>query len=805
MKNIIYKISLLFVFIIFVTVSVMAQLSLPDYAMGIPKVFLDEEESWNWENIAEDRKWGESSNQFWRVYVDREGVKAYESPRSNSRVVKTLKFMNPDDLLYVADEQNGYLLLYTEKYQQKNLQISDNAKVVGWVSVDELLLWSTCPRTISQIYKKAVILKEPAEIQNKKDLDIVSPEFSKSPYEMISTKRRAVDLEFYFVFKEVNGAALLLEDNKITTSLVSTKKGWMKRGLYTSWNDRLCFEPNFGEEVEGVKAAIYPSKEDAKLFKSSGELLANVDPLWSDPLGFDRWSPKKVRFPVVDMEGGYIAQVGTIGSLGSSTSVETNSNPEAQKKQKEIDRIRGIISEIEAKLRKTNVVFVMDATSSMEKYYQPMANALKQAMQQNEMKGANMNFGAVVYRNYDDEREGRLVETKQLTTDYMSVAQWLVSRECRSIGKSHYEAMLYGLETALDQMKWSKDNSNFIILVGDAGNAIPDAKGKTLAGIANKMAEKGINLVVFQANHNNELAYHDFSVQAQKLMFDELSRLTGKRITGSNFVLSNQLYNYKCEDNAMLVSAGFRFAEIHKQESETNLRDLVEGKIVDFKRQAADNLYRLGVMIENLTGEGVVLPIDESRDIETVKIDDKAARAYLKSIGLTDDEIRILKERNLRLKIKGYATRTAGYNEVFTTSVFMAKTELQLLIQSLSSVNKEVSDNPRKDLQDALKKLVLSYMGETANADEISVDDIISTVSGLTKSIGRKVLPGVNIRDITNPSAVSEKQIEYFMSRIEKDVNRLKRLQEDKSCYFDSSNGLRYYYILIEDMPLMAD
>ena len=27
---------------------------------------------------------------------------------------------------------------------------------------------------------------------------------------------RAVDLEFYFVFKEVNGAALLLEDNKIT-------------------------------------------------------------------------------------------------------------------------------------------------------------------------------------------------------------------------------------------------------------------------------------------------------------------------------------------------------------------------------------------------------------------------------------------------------------------------------------------------------------------------------------------------------------------------------------------------------------
>lgn len=804
MKNIVYKICFLFIFTIFVTFSVMAQLSLPDYAMGIPKVFLDEEESWNWSKIAEDRNWGESSNQFWRVYVDREGVKAYESPSSNSRVVKTLKFMNPEDLFYVADEQNGYLLLYTEKYQQKNLEISDAAKVLGWVSVDELLLWSTCPRTLSQIYKKAVILKDPEEVQNKKDLNIVSPEFSKSPYEMISTKRRAVDLEFYFVFKEVNGAALLLEDNKITTNLTSTKKGWMKSGLYTLWNDRLCFEPNFGEDVEGAKAAIYARERDARLFKSSGEVPANIDPLWVDKLGLERWSPKKVRFPVVNMAGGYIAQVGTISSLGSGgTSGDVGSNEKAQRIQKTLDSINAKIFEIETKLRKTNVVFVMDGTSSMKKYYQPMAKALEQAMNQNEMKGANMNFGAVVYRNYDDERESRLVETKQLTTDYMSVAQWLVSRECRSIGKSHYEAVLYGLETAIDQMKWSKDNSNFIILVGDAANAMPDAKGKTLDGIASKMAAKGINLVVFQANHIDHDAYHGFALQTQKLMFSELSKLTGKKITRSSFVLSNQLYNYQCKDNVMLVSAGFRFAEINKQESEINLRDLVEEKIVDFKLQAAENLYRLKVMIENISGEDIK-PTNESNP-EIITVNEKAAFDYLTGIGITPEEIELLKEKNLTLKFKGYATRTAGYNEVFTTSVFMAKSELQLLIQSLSSVNKEVSDNPRKDLQDALKKLVLSYMGEDANPDEIDVDDVMAAVSGLTSIIGRNPLSGIKIGDITNPSKVSESQIEYFMRRIEKDVTRLKKKQEDKSCYFESSNGLRYYYILIEDMPLMAD
>ena len=99
----------------------------------------------------------------------------------------------------------------------------------------------------------------------------------------------------------------------------------------------------------------------------------------------------------------------------------------------------------------------------------------------------------------------------------------------------------------------------------------------------------------------------------------------------------------------------------------------------------------------------------------------------------------------------------------------------------------------------------MSYMGENANADEMSVDEVMATVTGLTSTIGRKVLPNINIRDITNPSRISESEIETFMRSIERDVNRLKKLSEDKSFYFESSNGLRYYYILIEDMPLMAD
>lgn len=776
------KFSSLLLFVTICCGTIEAQMSLPDKAMGIPKVFLDEEESWNWADVVSNRNWGECSSQFWRVYVDRDGVQAHESPNVTSRVVNTFSFMDKDDILYVAKIQNGYALLYKEKYEQTNLEISKRAKSQGWVSVDELLLWSTCPRTISQVYQKAVILKDVDAIQNKKDINEASPEFSKSPNATISTGRRATDLEFYFVYKIVNGSALLLEDNKITTALASSKKGWMRRGLYTQWNDRLCFEPNFGSDVEGNEAAVFSEKTHARMFKSNGGSASGMNPYWREMLSEKRWAPKKIRFPVIEMDRSYIATVGTISSLGSSNGSSVNTS--------EIDRITNQIDAIESKLRRINVVFVMDGTSSMRNYYQPMAKALTQAMSQNEMQGTNMYFGAVVYRNYADEKEGRLVDKKQLTQDYKSVANWLVGQECRSVGASHYEAMYYGIETALDQMNWSKDNCNFLVLVGDAANASQDAKGRTLEGIAKKMADKGVNLVVFQANHLDHSAYHDFPLQVQKLMFNELGKLTNRKIARSDFKLQNQLYTYKNSDNFMIISAGFRFAEINKSESESNLKNLVEDKIVDFKRQAEENLTRLRMALEGLGGDKDMTEFAEG------------AVDFLKEKGLTDADIKLLKERNTALKIKGYATRVAGTVEVFTPCVFMAKPELDLLIQSLSSVNSNVSENPRKDLQDAIKSLALSYVGQNANADDLEVDDVMNAVLGLTSITGQSVLSGINIKDITNPAKVSQAQINGFMESIAKDVDRLKKKRTDKSCYFDSPNGLRYYYILFEDMPL---
>lgn len=761
-----------------------AQTKLPDKAMGMPIVFQNEQESWSWENVAESQNWGKLSNNFWVVYIDREGAKSYSSPSVGSVENDGLEFMHP---YYVAKIVNGYALLYEEKMAQTNLEISRKAKSIGWVPLDHLLLWSSCPRTIGQVYQKAVILKDIDEIQNKRDINETSPEFSKCPDRVVGAGWRASDLEFYFVYKTVNGAALLVADSKLPDmgDVSKEKKGWMRRGLYTSWNERLCYEPNFGDDVKGNYAAIFKTKQDALRYKQSGDYESA---LWIEKLEAKRWVPNQIRFPVLETSNnGYIAQVGTIGSMGDGSAIGTNTNRD------EINRIKRKIDEIEKKMDRVNVVFVMDGTSSMRNYYQPMAKALQNAMNQNSMRGSNMYFGAVIYRNYADGDS--LTEMKQLTKDYQGVANWLAVRECKSVGQSHYEAMYYGIDYALSEMNWNKDNCNFIILVGDAANDPNDKKGKNMDAIVSKLADYGVNFVAFQANHMNHAAYHDFATQIQQIMTKELSQLMKRNVKRADFKLTHQLYQVKSAAGEWpIYSSAYRFAEIDKSENANELEKIVENKIVDFKEQANEQLVMLRQAIENAGGEssGMIGTTLDARRIDDI----------LQQIGLSNSDIRALKDANITLKVKGFATRNADGTDVFAPCVFMAKAELDDLITSLEKVSQNISTNRRQDLQDALKALALSYIGQSKNADELSVEEVMDAVAGLTSGTGKSVLAGVNLKDITNPNKVTGNQIKDFVDQIKEDVSILKKRRSDKNCYFDSKNYVRYYYILLEDMPL---
>ena len=462
--------------------------SLPTKAIGKPKIFLSEEMSWQWEAIAENRDWGELSDLPWKVYIDKDEVKVFDKPSASASVTQTCHFMSS---YYVADIQNGYALLFTQEFP--SLKISSKAKVCGWVSVDDLLLWTSSIRTREQVCKKAVIADN---IQHSAYSNI----FSKSPSKIQYNGFRADTMGIYYVFKETSESALLFTGSSFDDNLLTKRHGWMRHKNYINWNTRLCLEPNFGEDVAGLTAAIFDDKGEAESYRHIG--IGNMTPIWKYELQTKRSDPRWIRFPILDVDQQFIFEVASL--------------------------------------------------------YFPL------------------------------------------------------------------------------------------------------------------------------------------------------------------FV------------------------------------DSIDKDFID----------------------------------------------YLQSVGISPKDIEILKNNRSSIKLKGYTSRLSNNKPVFTTSVFMSQTELKLLINSLESLNSNTTNNPRKDLQDALIKLVLIYIGQIQDPGDVNIDDLMQAIKGFGKSMGgRNPLNNINIKQLTNPNVVPNKLIEYFKETIAKDVMRLKQKLTDKSCYF-TLNGEKYYYILVDDMPL---
>lgn len=776
----------------------MAQMQLPTKAMGKPAVFLDEQKSYTWEDVAEKQNWGELTDNFWEVYIDRDGAKSYKTPSASANNVEnySLEFMHP---YFVAKTQGGFALLYEEKDVQKDLTISKKAKAVGWVPVKHLLLWSSCLRTEGQVCRKAIIVIDPYSLQKVSDYseNNISPKFSNSPTESKNNDNRVSAFEFYYIYKtESNGAVLLFQDNKFSNSVKKeiSKKGWMKAGMCTLWDNRLCYEPNYNLKEGDYMAAVFRSQKAARNYKiNSGNEVDKEDITWIEKLPNKRWDGMSMRFPVVDVHQQFIVEVSTIGSFVANK-YDPSENKKIREKNEELERQK---REIEEKLQRINVCFVIDGTSSMKEYYPAVAKAIQAAMDRNEMRGADMHYSAVIYRNYADG--DRLIEVKQ-QVNYKTLSTWLMNNvQCKSVGTSNYEAMWYGLDYAISNIKWDRCNSNFLILIGDAANKPNDAKGLTIEKIAQKMAAKDINFIALQTNHMNHSAYHEFAIQTKAILKKELSILTGKNINmgrNGDFKRKGHVYSYDNTRGLKLHTSAFRFADISVSENPNDIKTIIEEQIIGFKNQAL-KLRNNFLILANDGGNPKGVTINGHH------LNPEAVYKELKGIGASDEFINGLRERGVNFRLKGYTSRTTNDKEVFLPCIFMTKSELNELIQKLKQVSKSETDNRRQDLQNALKILALSYLGQIKDVDNITLEDVAEAMIGVTKVAGgtafeRESIRNIKIKDITEKTKVKDKQIEAIVNDLSNDVNHLE--SQGSRCKF-TQNGNTYYYILLSDMP----
>ena len=477
----------------------------------------------------------------------------------------------------------------------------------------------------------------------------------------------------------------------------------------------------------------------------------------------NRKDPKFPRSPILDYNQDGVASMAVIGS----------SNESAVSEERRIEA-KGKIDTLKASMSRINIVFVMDATRSMERSFGEMRDAVKKVSGYKSAK--NINFGVVVYRNYDDENNGDLLDFCPMTKDVKMIEDFLMSVKCKSVSPEPREAMFYGLDKAADMFK-NPNESNFVILITDVSSKNPDGKGLTTESIAKKYAKNRINLVAFQSAWNSKYS-SDFGTQVKKIIYGIYSEYDGS--TSRRYVVEkdsdNGVFKYYQKDRWPLRPMAFQIADDGKASS-NDLQQLVVGIILDFIEKTEDNIYKLEALV--------------SSDNTFHSLCDE-----LRKHGVRCEDLKGT------IKVQAYSKMyNSNGKQMFVPCLFMTDKELSELIDELRYVLK---DKNNLEMQRQCKKLVLSYSGQLSIANKIINDISNSEMEKLIQSIEKEcnyTFDDKVKRLISNSQALTDAEFEVLCKMLDVDISKLEKL---RGKFYLPQNGHKYYYILLEDMPLIT-
>ena len=723
----------------------------------------------------------------WVAYSDRANNTTFNSP--NGARFGELEFM---EKVYIADIKNGFALVFTDGQINTFPNINSSAVSKGWISVDNLLLWDRCPQNKNLIFEKGLIVGDPSKSTN----IVQNPPFITSPSETGNHNGNANRLDILFIMKEEvrNGRTYyLLSKEMMMRGNGRVISGWLSEAYVTRWDQRLCLEPTTASQNFqfyrdlGVFPAIYQAQREGQDFFTSRQ---QGSPFWIyREFSQERMHARTMRAPIIDKTSNNdIFRVASIASIDGAGQKEEQKATDAE----ELERWKELNNNI-------NVIFVIDATSSMRPYYPAVANALRNVIR-TDWEGKNLNVAVVLYRNVADgnceiEVE-RLLPMRQQSNQEKIINFISSAGTCgtRSDGRVHQESLFKGLETALDmrRMGYQSGHSNFMIVIGDAGNLNNDPEGRTVASIAKKMSDNRINLLAFQVNHGNSDAYDDFAIQMGQII---RGTVQNRNVTNIEYkLMNNRLYlaQRKNSNIPSLIYTGYKYALPGRSENVDALRNDIISNINDFKRLVDDRIN----VLSKTSDDG----FSGDNSAEEVRL-----REILTEFGWSQQRInnyiRELKDGGVT-KLIGYApikVRNAQHT-LFDYVLFFSLDELRNLIHELRKLESGDHISNRKAYQDAVVAMGQAFLGQMTQEDIISMnmDELIGQIYGVPVAISNC---GIKIEDIISPNRVSDARLRDYINDFNVKRRRLEQIRDNPNPGKFSSNGITYIWIRMSDMP----
>ena len=738
----------------------------------------------------------------WYVYSDRS-----DNPVFNTQTGQTAssKLGFGEKLAVVQLSQNGERLLVAHEPDIENRSLKSTSSSIGWVDIDNLLLWENClidPKY--HIDKKAMILFTIDAARQQLNIPGERRSFTSN----VPVMRKPSDVgfdtiqshkglfQFFPVFKRYGDFLLLGESFTLDKSKdFNGLKGWVHMKYVSEWSHRVAWEKNWERQAvneresntDSVGIMVLQTRNEAVRYASTDRkrnftpFVDNEAPYLEMTFNTERKPGPMGRFPILDIEeinvpgqnvAGKPIKVGVIGEV---MDLQGNEIP--------IQRLYDMTSEIR-NLRKVNLLFVIDATESMEPYRKSVIDGARSALLEinklysDEEDKNDFLFGCLLYRDHHMELTTQKFGTS-LSMDTAAFFRWLNTNlvpenNRRRPGVSGTddleEALFYGIQSALDDYGPDEKFSNYMIIIGDCGDHQDKSTPRNILYVDPKelveeLKSYNMNVLSLQVHHKNAPAFDLFQVQIKSLLEDIGKAQLTKNTKNKNLFELPDKADYVGKLLVCEKGKSINVAEMSKiiSESIIQINEDVNGKIKNIAKA--------------IKGQTDLDPWSTAKVIKFFSDNDfsaKQAESIIKSGMNQEYEV-------------GYTVlKSAGYNHpYFQTVVLYSRKELEQVVKSFRDLSAAIDypvSQQRTRLITAMNDWFKVYFSDIpANVlKDIPVGQLLEAITGL--KFGGKY-QDITISKVPHGAQISDLKIKEFSKDIQNSLIKLEEIYNTSRKY----------------------
>jgi len=467
----------------------------------------------------------------WVVFSDRDDNYTTTTP-GGSLVMKKLTFM---EAFYVTEEKGGYVKLVkynTSLLTGRKINNKKSAVSYGWISRWKLLMWNrSWSDTKTGFPEKAITV-----ISDKMPLTSAQTYYDRTDsafvYSSPELKRAVAKVRLHqisYIYKRSEDGRKYLIGNETQLVADSADKvicGWIAADALHNWGDRLYISPAVpanGSPVDSASLILHQEHADP-LLREEDFILKSAPVLNNTATGY------KVG-KTVDV---YDKSHNTLITIDGSA-LQYNDYLDLRKH-----------------IHQLNVVFVIDASSAMKKYYPGLTNTI-QSLENifgEYDKQHQLSFGAVVYRDNQNCVAKGIETTGGIYPDYRKLMTFLSTQAEKTAQCNNNvtaEPMYDGVRAALDLFKSHHNETNLIMLIGSVGDSTAHFQQ-----LSEQLGKQNVRLLTMQMYSDYNEWYNNFVLNAKKLVSESAvyaSEVKKKFLINGEGLDERHAYNISQQDS----------------------------------------------------------------------------------------------------------------------------------------------------------------------------------------------------------------------------------------------------------------